>query len=97
MGDDFYFHGATPHAWANDGGGSYADPEATVSAPVEDQWNHPLGEIVTALTAAGLTIEYLHEFRSLSKPGLDWPCLAAPPTARSACAACAASSPWPSR
>ncbi len=73
---DSYFHRAAASAWANDGRGSYADPEAHVAAAVEYQWNHPLGEIVSALTAAGLTIEYLHEFRRLEEhQRLDWPCL----------------------
>ena len=43
---------------------------------MEYEWDHPLGEIVTALIEAGLTIEYLHEFRRLgSHQSLDWPCL----------------------
>ncbi len=41
--------------------GSYADPEAEVTR-VSYAWNHSLGEIVTALAAAGLRIEYLREF-----------------------------------
>ncbi|MGZ4199529.1 MAG: class I SAM-dependent methyltransferase [Thermoleophilia bacterium] len=73
---DAYFHRAEPHAWANDGKGSYADPDAHVEAPVDYEWDHPLGEIVTALIEAGLTIEYLHEFRRLgSRQTLDWPCI----------------------
>jgi SAM-dependent methyltransferase len=73
---DSYFHSSAATAWANDGRGSYADPDARVAAPVEYQWDHPLGEIVSALTTAGLTIEYLHEFRRLEEhQRLDWPCL----------------------
>ncbi len=73
---DAYFHRAEPHAWANDGKGSYADPDARIEAPVDYEWDHPLGEIVTALIEAGLTIEYLHEFRRLgSRQTLDWPCI----------------------
>ncbi len=41
--------------------GSYADPDADFTH-VSYAWNHSLGEIVTALAAAGLKIEYLHEF-----------------------------------
>lgn len=41
--------------------GTYADP----AAPIEHQsftWNHGLGEVLSALIAAGLRIEFLHEF-----------------------------------
>ncbi len=40
--------------------GSYADPGAELTR-VSYAWSHNLGEIVTALAAAGLRIEYLHE------------------------------------
>jgi SAM-dependent methyltransferase len=42
--------------------GSYADPDAPVEAPFEYAWQHSMGEIVSSLAAAGLRIEYLHEF-----------------------------------
>jgi 2-polyprenyl-3-methyl-5-hydroxy-6-metoxy-1,4-benzoquinol methylase len=42
--------------------GSYADPTATVKAKTEYGWDHGLGEIVTALVAAGLRIESLREY-----------------------------------
>lgn len=42
--------------------GSYADRNAKVATKVEYGWNHTLGEIVTSLVDAGLTIEFLHEF-----------------------------------
>lgn len=48
--------------------GSYADPGAHVDAPVAYDWPHSLGEIVTAVAAAGLRIEFLHEF-----PFGEWP------------------------
>ena len=41
--------------------GTYADS----TAPIRHEsfgWNHGLGEVVSALTAAGLFIEFLHEF-----------------------------------
>jgi 2-polyprenyl-3-methyl-5-hydroxy-6-metoxy-1,4-benzoquinol methylase len=41
--------------------GSYADPNAEVSVKKDFEWNHSLGEIVTALIEAGLRIEFLHE------------------------------------
>ena len=42
--------------------GSYADPSARVNHPVEYDWTHNLGEVASALIAAGLTLHYLHEF-----------------------------------
>ena len=48
--------------------GSYADREAHVNQEVEYGWSHGLGEIVTALTTAGLHIEFLHEV-----PVVEWP------------------------
>jgi 2-polyprenyl-3-methyl-5-hydroxy-6-metoxy-1,4-benzoquinol methylase len=48
--------------------GSYADRSAVIKQEVEYGWNHALGEIVTALAQAGLSIEFLHEF-----PVADWP------------------------
>ncbi|MBN1311031.1 MAG: class I SAM-dependent methyltransferase [Anaerolineae bacterium] len=45
-----------------EGDGSYAEPETPVSQRVHYEWDHRLGEIVTALIDAGLRIEFLHEF-----------------------------------
>lgn len=42
--------------------GSYADRAAKVETRVEYGWNHTLGEIITSLIDAGLTLEFLHEF-----------------------------------
>ena len=64
-----YFYQAEPHEWAVQG--SYADREAAVRQPVEYEWTHSLGEIVTALTAAGLRIEFLHEFNWSVDRSLD--------------------------
>lgn len=50
-----------------DDGKTYADPDALVEHPVNYQWNHPVGEVVTALTDVGLRIEFLHEH-----PVLQW-------------------------
>ncbi len=47
--------------------GSYADPTAEVKTKKDYEWNHGLGEIVTALAQAGLRIEFLHEW-----PFLEW-------------------------
>lgn len=41
--------------------GSYADPDAVTEHNDTVQWNHPLGEVVTALIKAGLRITELKE------------------------------------
>ncbi|MEU1285591.1 class I SAM-dependent methyltransferase [Kitasatospora sp. NPDC005856] len=41
--------------------GTYADPDARLDATVTVQWQHGLGEVVTALTGAGLRLDFLHE------------------------------------
>lgn len=42
--------------------GSYADAAAETVHNEAYEWLHPLGEVVSALAAAGLTVEFLHEF-----------------------------------
>ena len=49
--------------------GTYADRSANVIHTTTYEWNHQLGEILNALSAAGLTIEFLHEF-----PFCNWKC-----------------------
>jgi SAM-dependent methyltransferase len=44
-----------------DDSSDYADESATISNSTAWEWMHPLGETLTALIEAGLTIEYLHE------------------------------------
>ena len=58
-----YFHGevSTPGNQP-----SYAGREL-ISSP-HHEWQHPLGDVVTALIDAGLTIEFLHEFPFCSQP-----------------------------
>ncbi len=55
-----YFGGPGPLRW--EAPGSYADRTAAVRNTVSYSWSHGLGETVTALAGAGLTIEFLHEF-----------------------------------
>ncbi|MEO8422779.1 MAG: methyltransferase [Actinomycetota bacterium] len=55
-----YWERAEPEVF--DVEGSYADPTADVKTEREYSWNHGLGEIVTALVDAGLTIELLREY-----------------------------------
>jgi SAM-dependent methyltransferase len=54
-----YFHSAQPARW--DADGTYADKSAMVTHPTYE-WTHSLGDIINALIAAGLKIEFLHEF-----------------------------------
>jgi SAM-dependent methyltransferase len=55
-----YFYLPEPYRWQDDG--SYADPGAHVEQPVTYEWQHSLSDILNALIAAGLRIEFLHEF-----------------------------------
>ncbi|MBF6328355.1 class I SAM-dependent methyltransferase [Nocardia transvalensis] len=48
-----------PQVW--DEAGTYADLDAPTTANVTVQWQHGLGDTITALTAAGLRLEFLHE------------------------------------
>jgi SAM-dependent methyltransferase len=56
-----YGYATTPEPMRFDVHGSYAAPDADYHS-VEYSWNHSLGEIVTALTEAGLVIEWLREY-----------------------------------
>jgi SAM-dependent methyltransferase len=52
----------TPAEGYHDAGGvTYADASIPAAATPTVQWNHPLGEVVTALAQAGLRIESLRE------------------------------------
>lgn len=53
-----YFHEA-PMEW--DEPGTYADPSADTVHNRSVEWNHGLGAVVSAVVAAGLRIELLHE------------------------------------
>ena len=54
-----YFREAPIHV---DADGSYADVDGEFEHTESVQYQHPLGEAVSALTARGLRIEFLHEF-----------------------------------
>ena len=45
-----------------DESGSYADPEAETAHNVSYQWTHGLGDVLTALADAGLSIETVREY-----------------------------------
>ena len=50
--------------------GSYAEPHAKTVHNVSYEWQHTLGDIINALIASGLRLDYLHEF-----PVAAWRCL----------------------
>ena len=45
----------------DDGGGTYADLSAKTVNNRTQEWQHPLGEVVSAVIDAGLRLEFLHE------------------------------------
>ena len=59
-----YFQRHEPMTWENEG--SYVEtPEgaAPIAHPRSHQWNHAVGEILTALLRAGLVLEEMSETR----------------------------------
>jgi SAM-dependent methyltransferase len=52
---------STEPSYVGTGGDDYFNASVRIEAP-EHCWNHGLGEIVTALVGAGLTVEFLHEW-----------------------------------
>ncbi|MEV5436663.1 class I SAM-dependent methyltransferase [Streptomyces sp. NPDC052682] len=48
-------------AWVEDTPGTYAAQDAATRHNRRVEWQHPLGEVVSALAAAGLRLEFLHE------------------------------------
>ena len=48
-----------------DDGSDYADPDAALQNTRTFEWNHPLGETLAALTATGLSLDFLHEHYAL--------------------------------
>jgi len=64
-----YFERPEPTAWDNDT--TYVDgPKLAHRRNYE--WNHGLGEIVTAVVAAGLRVEFVHEHREVPWRALPW-------------------------
>jgi SAM-dependent methyltransferase len=49
-----------PTVW--DEPGTYADRGALTAANVTVEWRHGIGDVVSAVTAAGLRLEFLHEY-----------------------------------
>ena len=44
-----------------DAPGTYADPGALTTATLTVEWQHGIGDVVSALAAAGLRLDFLHE------------------------------------
>lgn len=55
-----YFHNPEPLEFNNDT--TYTDGDAKLTQTIQYEWTHSLSDILNALTAQGLYIEYLHEF-----------------------------------
>ena len=61
-------HGYLDHGpWIERAAGSYTSPAET-SANTFIKWNHHIGSVVNALAAAGLRIEFLHEYDFTDAP-----------------------------
>lgn len=64
-----YFETERPAEWSEES--TYVD-----GPPLENkqtyEWNHGIGEIVTALLDAGLRLEFLHEHREVAWQALPW-------------------------
>ena len=58
-----YFEQAGPQVW--DQGGTYVETDAEFTHNVTHEWNHGIGEIVTALLDAGMTLTGLAEHDSV--------------------------------
>lgn len=58
-----YFEQAEPQVW--DQGGTYVETDAEFTHNVTHEWNHGIGEIVTALLDAGMTVTGLVEHDSV--------------------------------
>jgi hypothetical protein len=63
-----YFERAEPLVW--DEGGTYVQTDAVFTQNRTHQWNHGLGEIVTALLDAGMALTGLTEHDSVPWDGL---------------------------
>jgi SAM-dependent methyltransferase len=58
-----YFEQAEPLVWEQ--GGTYVETEVAFTHNVTHEWNHSIGEIVTALLDAGMTVSGLVEHNSV--------------------------------
>lgn len=65
-----YFETESPLHWSGDG--DYADPSVKMANQDSYEWNHSLGEIVTAVIDAGCSIDFLHEQDWTVYQALPW-------------------------
>jgi SAM-dependent methyltransferase len=63
-----YPYFASPEPIACESDESYADPAAHVEHRMSYQWQYSLGDVLNSLIAAGLRIEFLHEFPFCADP-----------------------------
>ena len=64
-----YFETEKPNEWTDDQ--TYVDgPRLTMRTTYE--WNHGIGEIVTALIDAGMRLDFLHEHKAIAWQALPW-------------------------
>ena len=66
-----YFRDENPRVWEEPG--TYADFDAETSNNVTYEWNHTLGDVVSAVSVAGLNVELVHEYDYTTFP--RWPIL----------------------
>ncbi|UJA21572.1 class I SAM-dependent methyltransferase [Thermoleophilia bacterium SCSIO 60948] len=59
VAENSYFHDPGGKVW--DEPGSYTDEQLATEHNVTREWTHPLSDVVSALIAAGLRLELLHE------------------------------------
>jgi SAM-dependent methyltransferase len=57
-----------PQQWDNPH--DYAEPTVVLKARQSNEWQHGIGDVVTALATAGLRIDFLHEHDRLVWPGI---------------------------
>jgi hypothetical protein len=58
-----YFEAAEPQVWT--GGGTYVETDVSFVHNTTHEWNHGLGEVVSALLGAGLRLTMLEEHDSV--------------------------------
>jgi hypothetical protein len=66
--DEPYFETKEPQIY--DEGGTYVETDAVFTHNVTHEWNHGIGEIITAVLAAGMTLTGYVEHRTVPWPGL---------------------------
>lgn len=65
-----YFGGNAPYK--DDAGYTYTGDDVRLAAPLNFQWTHPLGKIVTALVTNGLRLDRLDEMDWLDSREFPW-------------------------